>query len=126
MRFAIRRDQRERLDIGDEGRQCQAAPVHVCRQAAAKRKPVGAGLLLAYAPVGWGIARRTVKPRHQCGPMQPGLRAQLATYGVEFEHSRHGAHVDLQTRIEKLLPAHGVATATNRHAEPFTARVRKR
>src|SRR5207249_10526550 len=49
--LALRVDERERLDIGDERRQRQPAAVDVRREAPAYRQPVGAGRLLVESPL---------------------------------------------------------------------------
>ncbi len=109
--LALRVQQAERLHVADEGRQLEAAAVHVGGQAAADGELVGAGLLLREGPLALAAFLRADQVLQDLRPLDAGLHLQVALLGVEAEHAVHAPRVDHQPVHEELLAAHGVARA---------------
>ena len=109
--LALRVDERERLDIGDEGRQRQPAAVDVRREAAAHRQPVGAGLLLVERPLLLAGEARRRQVLEQLRPLHAGFHLDQPALGVERQHLVHLADVEQHAVGGELLRAHGVAPA---------------
>ncbi len=80
---------------------------------AAKRQPVGAGLLLDDAPGPAASALHGEETIHQFGPLYSRMRFDDPALGVESEYLSHRAGVEQHGAIGELLAAHGVAAAAN-------------
>ena len=120
--LAVGIDERERLHVGDEGRQRESAAMDVRREASAHRQAVGASLLLIERPLSRAGVLRRGEVFEQLRPLHAGLDLDQAASGVEREHPVQPAGVDQDAVGRELLSAHGVPPPSDAHGPPVPAR----
>src|SRR5579872_3718673 len=109
--LALRVDERQRLDVLNEGPELQAAPVDIRADAASEREPIGACLLLDDRPLRLAALLRFDQVVGQVDPVAPGFDGNGAGRLVEVDNALKTAHVEKDGPGRELLAAHGVACA---------------